>query len=198
MNNILIVVAHLDDETLGMYGTIQKLQENNNIIIYVMCKGRDKKNSDERLKVIFNLYKHKNIDIIVDEYYDLTLNQEPYNIIADKIRKTIIENNIDTVYTNAMDLHFEHCIINKCTKVASRNIIKKLYEIYIPVSSDIKQFTSEYIVKIDLKEKIKACQKYKTEINKNTINKIKRFNQYIGSKYNKKSAELFNVVFIKK
>jgi len=193
--NILIVVAHLDDETFGMYGTIKKLSKKHNVIIYSLCKGRDDINSKSRLKTIFNLYN--TVNVLVDKYYDLHLSDEYQKDIASSIRDVIIENEIDNVYTTSMDLHNEHQIINQCTKVAVRNTkVKSLYEMYIPGSSDIKHFTSEHIVEINLKEKLKACKKYNTEVNKITINKIKRANQFIGSKYNMKAAELFNVVFV--
>jgi LmbE family N-acetylglucosaminyl deacetylase len=192
--NILVVVAHLDDETFGMYGTIKKLARKNKVIIYNLCKGRDDENSTSRLKTIFGLYDTENI--LVDKYYDLHLDDEYKKEIASSIHDVINENNIDIVYTNSMDLHNEHQIVNQCTKVAVRNTaVKKLLEIYIPGSSDIKNFPSEYVVEININEKLNACKKYKTEVNKNTINKIKRAGQFIGSKYNLKSAELFNVVF---
>jgi len=190
--NILVVVAHLDDETFGMYGTIKKLLKEHNVIIYSLCKGRDDINANKRIKAIFKIYEN----ILVDQYYDLHLSDEYQKNIASSIHNVITENEIDSVYTTAMDLHNEHQIINQCTKVAVRNTnVKSLYEMFIPGSSDIKKFTSEYVVGINLKEKLKACKKYKTEINKSTINKIKRANQFIGSKYNMKAAELFNVVF---
>ena len=190
--NILIVVAHLDDETFGMYGTIQKLSKNNNVIIYSLCRGRNEINAEARLKVISELYEK----VLVDEYYDLHLSDIYQKDIANSIRSIILGNNINSVYTTAMDLHNEHQIVNQCTKVAIRNTsVKELYEMYIPVSSDIKQFTSERVVEIDLDEKIKACKKYETEINKKAINKIKTAHRFIGSKYNLKAAELFNVVF---
>jgi len=121
--------------------------------------------------------------LIKEQYYDLHLSDEYQKNIASSIHNVITENEIDSVYTTAMDLHNEHQIINQCTKVAVRNTnVKSLYEMFIPGSSDIKKFTSEYVVGINLKDK-------------STINKIKRANQFIGSKYNMKAAELFNVVF---
>jgi len=195
MKNILVVVAHLDDETFGMHGTIQKLKKDNNITIYVMCKGRDNKNSDQRLKAIFKIYK--DINVIVDSYYDLTLDRESQNIISDKIRNVIIENDIDVVYTNANDLHFEHCIINRCTKVASRDIVKELYEIYIPGSSNITQFNSKVIENINITNKIDACKKYSTEISNNLINKIEISSKFIGLSFNYDNAELFKLIYKK-
>jgi len=194
MKNILIMVAHLDDETFGMYGTIQKLKKDNNVLIYVMCKGRDDKNSEQRLKTIFEIYDGANI--IVDRYYDLTLDKEPQNILANRIKNVISENNIDVVYTNANDLHFEHCTINRCTKVAIRGTrVKELLEIYIPGSSDITQFNSKVLETIDIDDKLDKCKMYNSEISDDVINKIKSASTFIGSEHNLGACEMFNLVF---
>ena len=39
MKNILIIASHIDDAELGMGGTIAKLSKNNNITLYILCKG---------------------------------------------------------------------------------------------------------------------------------------------------------------
>jgi len=194
--NILVVVAHLDDETFGMFGTLEKYK-NNNIKVVSICKGRRNQNyEDRKLNFIENMnligVKYKIFD-----YFDLELYKESQAIVSDIIRNEIITHKTDILFCTAPDLHQEHKIINQCTKVAVRNTqVKKFYEIFIPGSSDISYFKSPFLVDINITNKLEACKNYKSEI-KDNINIIKDSAIYIGTKYNMKTAEMFNVVFDK-
>ena len=46
--NILITVAHPDDETIGMGGTIKKLSKNNEITLCVMSDGASAQYDDKK------------------------------------------------------------------------------------------------------------------------------------------------------
>ena len=47
--NILITVAHPDDETVGMGGTIKKLSKNNKITLCVMSDGASAQYEDKKM-----------------------------------------------------------------------------------------------------------------------------------------------------
>jgi len=194
--NILVVVAHLDDETFGMYGTLEKISKNNNVTVLSLCKGRTEDNSRKRIKTFEELGKTVGYKTDITGFFDLTLYKEKPSTIADIIREKIISTKAEKVYCTANDLHIEHGIINTAAKVAVRNsTVNELLEIYIPGSSDISKFQNKVIENIDIISKLCACGSYESELNDKTLPHIRSAAEYIGHENYTEPSELFNLVF---
>ena len=192
--NILVVVAHLDDETFGMGGTLIELSKEHNVKVVSVCKGRNSEDSPCRIKTFKELGKKYNYKTKILEHWDLTLYKFSPALLADEIKNEIKKFNPEVIYTVAEDIHTEHKLVNACVKVAVRNTdVKKLLEIFIPGSSNINTFTINQVQKINLEEKIKNCKMYSSEIG-NKIPLIEYFHKFIGLNYNEKPSEVFYVV----
>jgi len=200
--NILVVVAHMDDETFGMYGTLKKLTNhtNHNVKVISLCIGRESQDRSSRYLAFKHNMELLNIDYKVLGYFDLELYKESPAKIANIIKSEIDSFNPSILFCNAKDLHTEHELINRCTKVAVRNTsVNKLLEIYIPGSSDITQFNAPFISELsddEVSSKIEACNQYTSEI-KDNLKIISSSMGFIGSQHNMNKAELFNIVFDK-
>lgn len=172
---ILFVLAHLDDETFGFGGSLQRLAKNNDIYFCIICKGRDEENSKERVRSFIEIMRKYNITLntfFLGEHYDMTLD----NVLTKDITK-LIETEINSIKPNIIitnsenDIHQDHKKISQCTKIASREnknnfFLTELYELKIPNCEPYN--TSYYDTRITLsraefKNKIDMCQVYSTE-----------------------------------
>jgi len=188
---ILVIVAHLDDETFGMGGTLIELSKNNTVKVISACKGRNI-DIESRTKVFHDLGKKYGYKTEILGYNDLSLHDIPLSELSNILKSKIDSFNPSVVYTTANDLHYEHGIINRCVKVAIRNTsVKKLLEIFIPGSSDFNTFNINSYKQIKIHKKIKSVKKYETEISKKLIQKIKYFHKFMNN------SECFRIIFEK-
>ena len=196
--NILVIVAHLDDETFGMGGTLMELAKTNNVKVISVCKGRNSEDSVSRIKTFKELSKKYNYKTKIFDYWDLQLYKVSPAVLANEIVDEIKKFQPEVIYTVAEDLHTEHKLINTCVKVAIRNSsIKRFFEIFIPGSSNINSFTINKVIEIDLKQKLENCSMYQTEIRANTLKLMEHFHKFIGLNFGCRNAEAFNLVFDK-
>jgi LmbE family N-acetylglucosaminyl deacetylase len=201
----LVVVAHLDDETFGLGGTLLKLckEDHNNVKVLVMCKGRDRENAEIRMENFYEIFTRLRCVGVICDNYDLTLHEKPLNVLADIISDHIRRFEPDTVIcTGIDDIHQEHGIVSRATRVACRphtTNVKELLEFKIPGSS-----TEDYNIAVDitdeLPEKIDLCGRYVTEIkdgkvHPNSIQGILDINIGDGTRFGLGAAELLRVVW---
>ena len=130
----LFVYAHLDDETILSYGTIQKhLVSKDSVTIVVLCgDGRDsraaKQSQKDRLDVFYKIYDNiplANLKVFGNN--DLTLTHDSIKRCLD----TIDFDDYDVIYTHSIhDLHFEHRLVAEEVIAYCRPNVSSVKELY--------------------------------------------------------------------
>lgn len=200
----LIVVAHLDDESFGLGGTITKMcQENpDNVKILSFCRGR-RGQTEEREQAFFDVVTELGCIGVYCEYNDLTLGGVPLNELADIISDHIRRFQPERVICNAIDdIHQDHVVVAKAARIACRpfnqSTVKSLYEFKIPGSSvgvfNIASDISGYV-----SEKMELCELYESEIKDGihpcSPNGMVGINYADGVNFGVSAAELLRVVW---
>lgn len=172
---ILFVLAHLDDETFGFGGSLQRLAKNNDIYFCFLCKGRNEENSKERVKSFINNMKAYNIStnkFYLGDSYDMEIDNILLKDLTDIISNEINSIKPNIVITNSSnDLHQDHIKVSHATKIVSREnknneFLKELYELKIP---NCEPYNKSYydtritLSRAEFKNKIDMCQVYSTE-----------------------------------
>ncbi len=188
MNKILVIVAHPDDEVLGMGGTIAKLvAEGKEVHLLIVTDGSSSQYADRSdLKQIIESKKKetdKAAEIlgISSVHYgclpDMKLDVTPHTDVNCAIEKVIGEVSPDTVFTHFWgDVNKDHQCVYESTLVAVRplygQVVKTLYCYSVPSSTEWTpnksdtMFTPDTFVEIeDYKErKYHAMEAYATEL----------------------------------
>lgn len=138
MKRILLIVAHLDDETFGMGGTLTNLCLSNNYEVKVvsLCQGRNEENAIERKSAFKNIAENLGFEFKIYNFFDLELEMVLLKRITEIINNEINLFKPDTIFTvSEDDIHQDHKIVSHATKIAcrpNRSNIKELYEFKIP------------------------------------------------------------------
>lgn len=138
MKRTLIVTAHLDDVEFGMGGTLidMCLRSAEEVKLLVFCQGRDDVNTIERLDAIAKIQNELGFQIVVLPNYDMTLEDLLMKDITKEIEEEIYSFNPERVFTvSENDIHQDHKIVSRATKIAcrpNRTNVKELYEFKIP------------------------------------------------------------------
>lgn len=211
--NCLFIYAHLDDETILSYGTIQKhLKYGDNIEIAILCgDGRDRGTPSElqkaRLDAFYKIYDTiglNNLHIFGNA--DLTLTRKSVKQCLDVLDFDLY----DVIYTHSVhDLHFEHRLVAEevmtyCRPNASS--VKELYSTASYVSGQsfgqFGAFTPNTFVDVEkhIDAKKKAMQRYSMEFpdDMNDIRSIESiidWNRHNGKVVNLKYVEPYEQVF---
>ena len=176
-NNILILAAHPDDETLGCGAAISKLsREGHNIHLLTFTDGvgsrkMGEENRNPKLQQVSNILGINNS--ISGDFPDNAMDSVPLLDIC-----KFIESNVnyypDIIFTHFIgDLNIDHQIVTKATLTAFRpqNGHKiKIYSYYVPSSTDYNPITyfdaNSYIEisEIDVKNKMEALKIYDKEM----------------------------------
>lgn len=189
MKKILVIAAHPDDEVLGCGGTITRLNKEG-YELYTLILGEgitsrdDKRSKEKRGREIANLKeqaKKANELIGVKKvfFYDFPDNRfdtVPFLDIVKVIEK--IKNQIkpEIIFTHyEKDLNIDHQItyiaVITATRPISEETVKEIYSFEIPSSTEWSyplSFSPDMFFDISetINIKIKALEKYKTELKK--------------------------------
>ncbi|MDB2527640.1 PIG-L family deacetylase [Candidatus Pelagibacter bacterium] len=215
---ILIVVAHTDDETFGLGGTIAKHSKNKDKIFAMsFTDGVSSRNKDRLIKKKRQIASQKAANILGFKWIknlempDNQLDTVSLLSIVKEIEKVKRSINPDLVYTHfSSDLNIDHQIISRATLTAFRPETKdKSFEFRffeVPSSTDFGFYKLKKSFKPNLyncinnfwKKKEKAIKCYKDEIKKKPHSRslygIKNLASYRGSTVGKKYAEAFEIV----
>jgi LmbE family N-acetylglucosaminyl deacetylase len=212
---ILVIAPHLDDETIGVGGTIKKLIELRFNIQILVVGGHlpplySKKNYEitkkESIKAIKTLGPKKTyyLDIPATEYH-----KDYYQIINKKISEVVNTFKPRTVFIPFPDRHIDHRTIFDCAMVNTRPN-KKYYPKFILAYETLSEthwnapyiepnFVPNFFIDIDksIKYKIKALKCYKSQIlgNKSrSLDAIMALAKFRGSQNGCNYAEAFKLI----
>ena len=206
---IMIIAPHPDDEVLGMGGTIKKLSKKNNILLTIISEGATAQYTDKKMIQIRKDSCKKSAKIlgISDmkflEFPDMKLENIPQLKINKKLEEIISKFKPETVYTSPNnDLNLDHKKVFESTLVVTRptsNNIKKVFAYELPghKKNPFNPNVFEDISK-EIKYKIQAFKKYKTEIMKfphpRSIEAIENLAIQRGIDSGLKRAEAFQLI----
>ena len=219
--NILVLVAHSDDETIGLGGTIAKHVKNGDS---VFCKYfTDGISSREGIQIDQDSNKNRiNSSILASKilgfnwlensnYPDNRMDSVPRLKVIKEIEKIKENINPEIIYTHSpSDLNIDHRIIAESTLTAFRpkaeEIFKeiRLFEVLSATDYGHKSITDSFNpnLYIDISKtweiKLKALNAYSDEMNKfpnsRSIEGLKNLAKYRGSQSGLFYAESFEVI----
>lgn len=188
MKKILVIVAHPDDEVLGMGGTIAKLVKAGCVVdVLIVTDGSSAqyRDSDHLAEIIVAKKKETRncADVlgVRNVYYgelpDMKLDMTPHIRINQVIEDVIDKVQPDAVFTHFWgDVNYDHQNVYKSTLVAVRpvmgQVVKELYCYRVPSSTEWTpnkadtMFMPNYFVDIKqyAEQKYKAFACYSTEL----------------------------------
>ena len=165
----LVIMAHLDDEILGMGGFLARRSfEGDQNIIITVCRGRGQQNFLKRSEVVDEFCSVFHINHITLTNWDLTLDKAPRANLGENIFSWIepLGLNYDRIFIpSSKDIHFEHKIVSSVAKVVVRNLeYKALYEVKSPgdpFNTDI--FDTLHKINPAIFDKVNFVKKFTTE-----------------------------------
>ena len=221
--NVLVVVAHPDDEGLGAGGIIARLVDAGHsvscCIVSGAVKARSKRPHNEELN--YNMEKAQKIlglkEIVVGDFPNIELNTVSHLKIVQFIENCISRLNINSIFTHhPSDLNNDHTIVSHSCLAASRlwqrrdNIprLKELYFMEVQSSTDWafnghnRAFEANTFVELsenDLERKITSVEAYKNVMRqvphpRSRANMI-ALARYRGSQAGFEYAEAFQRIF---
>lgn len=219
MENILVIVAHPDDEVLGMGGTIAKLSsQGKQVHLLIVTDGSASQYRDaENLQEIIDSKKKETKNaadllgiksITYGNLPDMKLDVTAHIDVNAVIEKAIDTVKPDTVFTHFWgDVNLDHRCVYHSTMVAVRPVkgqcVKEVYCYNVPSSTewspqiDGHVFTPNVFVDITGFEKIKyaAMKAYETELREyphpRSIDYLKKDDEVVGLHCGLDSAEQF-------
>ena len=208
MNNVLVIVAHPDDEIIGLGGTIQKHIYNGDVVrILYVTGGETSSGYNRKSQAIEVCYLVGVENPIFFDLPDQKLDIIPHYQLNNSINETINNVKPNIVYTHCVeDLNLDHRIVHDSVMVACRpssNIVKELYTFNISNwdFGEYGSFIPNTFVDIDgfLDTKLICMSEYESEI-KYDIHPFSHEGLKISSidnglKFKKKSVEEFKQVY---
>lgn len=183
MKNVLVVVAHADDEILGCGGTIARHVDNGDqVTVMFIADGVSSRGDNKGMKKRHDA-SHRACELVgvtSTVYLNLPDNQLdsiPLLKIVQQIERQIEKVAPYTVYTHyAGDLNIDHAIVYRAVVTACRPVpgcpVKEIFSFEVPSSTDwlphgrSGAFTPNFFVDISetLGRKRTALQAYDTEM----------------------------------
>ena len=175
--NVLIVAAHLDDEILGVGGTILKhIESGDDVYVCIATSGYEPVHKKEHLEKEIN--EAKEVDKILNikkriylNFPVVKLNTIPHGEINKKVTGVVNEVNPGIIYTHFKgDINVDHRVVFDAVMVATRPINKKIkvlcYETISSSEWNYSSFIPNHYVDIEpfIEKKIEAFLQYKSEV----------------------------------
>lgn len=217
---VLAVVAHPDDEIIGLGGTLLKHKKEGDSV-YVLILGDGKSSREEKYRLDSGIQKKSFSEtdaalkiLKINKYFRLSLSDNRFDSmdlldLVKKVSKIVKEINPDIVYTHhSGDLNIDHQRTSEAVIISCRPIENKVGAIYMfeTLSSTemagfkaATAFLPNMFVDIsnELNTKLKAMSKYKSELRNfphpRSLKTIGYNAKVWGSKINTKAAEAFYV-----
>jgi len=182
MQNVMVIVAHPDDEVLGCGGFIQNLVKAGSSVYvlyanagYVLRKYTSGSVDDVKNQIDNVNGYLKTSGYVLGQFTAGEMDTYPIRELVDFISEQLKAYNIDTVITHAdTDLHQDHIAVNKacmvCCRFKYQTKIKTVLTFATISSSDISPITSidfNYYVEINkqtLQRKISCMEFYTHEL----------------------------------
>lgn len=222
MQKILVVVAHPDDEILGMGGTIAKLSaQGKDVHVLIVTDGSSAQYRDSAdLQQIIEAKKLETKNAcdcvgVKSIHYgglpDMRLDVTPHIQVNRAIEKVVDEIEPDAIFTHFYgDVNLDHQCVFKSVMVAARpvadQVVKEVYCFDVPSSTEWNAFNTATMfmpnVAVDIEkfaeQKYAALAEYKTELREfphpRSIEHIRRQDEANGLKVGLRSAENFMLI----
>lgn len=219
MNKVLVIVAHPDDEVLGMGGTIKKITTLGiEVHLLIVTDGSTSQyyGAEDLKKIIFDKKKETKKaaellgikSIIYGDLPDMKLDMTPHTVINKVIEDAIDEIQPDTVFTHFWgDVNKDHQAVYESTLVAVRplpdQVVRELYCFSVPSSTEwnpCKQdtiFLPNVFVEIEKykEKKYAAMLAYATELrdypHPRSIQHLRELDNAVGLQVGMKATESF-------
>lgn len=219
-NVVLVIVAHPDDETIGMGGTIKRhTDQGDEVFVVSMTNGtgsRDTQfNSNAKIRKINSQKASDFLKFIWHEQFDYEDNQMdkyPLLDIIKKIEKVKAKLKPELVYTHSpTDLNIDHRVLSKAVLTAFRpqpeEICKEIRLFEVPSATDYGidtingKFSPNLFISIDKESwnlKSKALDAYDCEIksypHSRSMQAIKNLAHIRGNQVGIDMAEAFQMI----
>lgn len=214
MNNILVISAHIDDEVLGLGGTIAlKSQSGNNVNLLSLCNRSTNHQTDDtevtrlrgRLNEVTKILgiKETMFGNLVDEKVSLT-------DAIDVIEEAIDYFKPDTIFTHSdLDTNQDHRTVLHATSIASRtysfNFVNSVYTYEVLSSTEQGAFYTQRFepnVYVDISKvidtKVKAMALYDKEVapfpHPRSLKGIETLAKFRGMEIGVEYAEAFKLI----
>lgn len=222
MERALIVVAHPDDEVLGMGGTIAKLSKKGiEIHLLIVTDGSScqyKTDDDLDLIIKNKIDETKQASLILGiktisygGLPDMKLDTVPHTDLNNVIENAINKIKPDVVFTHFYgDINLDHQLVFKSVLVAcrptNRQSVKEIYCFDVPSSTEWNYFSAQtsffpncYVdITKYLDVKLSALSCYKTELREyphpRSVQFVREMDQVEGKKVGIEAAERFVLI----
>ena len=163
MSKILVIGAHVDDESFGMLGTLIKHKEAGDTLFFLwFTEARETELGRHKLLDFFNPTLSN-----VRYFQDQQLDAYPIKRFITVIEEFINEIKPDVVYTNFIgDLNKDHRLVSEATMVACRpykeHAPKEVWMYRIPGSTELglREFKPDRTELIDSSKKLELLLKW--------------------------------------
>lgn len=212
---ILVVVAHPDDEVLGVGGTLLKHRNaGDQISILILANGEDARDSapnvDRRLKQAREVAKKLNAKLFIEDLPDNQFDTVPLLSIAKLVEKVLVETQPEIIYTHFHnDLNIDHRMASQAVLTACRpqpqSSVQQIIAFETPSSTEwqIKSFEpfcpNHYIdIHAEVEEKKSLLKIYEPELREfphpRSLRAIETQATYRGVEVGLHAAEAFHIV----
>jgi len=172
MKKVLVIIAHPDDEVIGLGGTIAKHTRNGDkVYLSVITDGSSVGSDLDELNIIEKRKKECLLssrmlgitEVFFHNFKDAKLDILPQIELNKAILIDIKKVSPDIVYThNEYDLHSDHRAVSNATRIATRREVKEVY-MYEIISSSINFKPDIYNdISKDFDKKVGAMKCYKS------------------------------------